>query len=150
VKLEEAIKQSKPFESVKSKALINIHYTASWLSNKNSELLAPYQITIQQYNVLRILRGQYPNPATIKLLIDRMIDKSSNASRLVDKLYKKEFVNRIQCPMDRRQVDVIITDKGLRLLKDLDKKMKAKSLEILGLNDAEAEQLSNLLDKLRD
>ena len=147
--IEKAIKQSKPFDSAKAKALINIHYTASWLSNKNSELLAPYQITIQQYNILRILRGQYPNPATVKLLIDRMIDKSSNASRLVDKLYKKEFVNRIQCPKDRRQVDVIITDKGLRLLKELDKNINSKSREILGLNDTEAEQLSKLLDKLR-
>ena len=84
------------------------------------EIFKPFDLTLQQYNVLRILRGQYPNPITVIAIIERMLDKMSNASRLVDKLLAKDLVIRRLCPHDRRAVDVIITEKGLELLEKLD------------------------------
>ncbi len=77
-------------------------------------MLKPFKITTQQYNVLRILRGQHPNPASINLIIERMLDKMSNASRIVDKLVAKKLADRKVCPEDRRMVDVLITDKGIK------------------------------------
>ena len=100
-----------------------------------------------QFNILRILRGQHPQPATINLLIERMLDKTSNASRLVDKLEAKGLVTRNQCPNDRRTVDVMITAAGLNLLLQMDKEDIYQSLN--NLTDQEAEQLNLLLDKIR-
>jgi len=100
-----------------------------------------------QFNILRILRGQHPQPATINLLIERMLDKTSNASRLVDKLEAKGLVTRKQCPNDRRTVDVMITAAGLNLLLQMDKEDIYQSLN--NLTGQEAEQLNLLLDKIR-
>ena len=115
MKIEEEIKQKK-FKDVYHKAHINVLFTASWLSKHSTDLLKPYHISIQQFNILRILRGLYPEPATVKLLTERMIDKMSNASRLVEKLKQKGLVERRVCPSDRRRVDVRITEDGLQLL----------------------------------
>lgn len=131
------------------KVLVNVQYTANWLQQLSAETLQPYGISIQQYNVLRILRGQHPKSATVKLLIERMIDKSSNASRLVDKLVAKQLVDRTTCPNDRRRVDIIINEKGLGVLEEITQKMKASYVGNMGLSTEEAEQLSDLLDKLR-
>src|SRR5688572_20535772 len=101
MKLEEEIRQGK-FKSEHHKAVLNIIYTAGWLNGIHTRILKKYGISPQQFNILRILRGQHPKPATINLLIERMLDKMSNASRLVDKLKVKGLVERRQCDQDRR------------------------------------------------
>lgn len=149
MKLEDEIKQ-KNFNSVYHKASINILFTASWLSTQTARILKPYSITPQQYNVLRILRGQNPNPASVGLIQERMLDKSSNASRLVDKLLEKKLIERKTCPEDRRQVDIRITQKGLDTLTELDGLIQNMEKNFMKLNEKEAADLSDLLDKLRD
>ncbi|MCO6489770.1 MAG: MarR family transcriptional regulator [Phaeodactylibacter sp.] len=150
MKIEEEIKQKK-FKSVYHKAHINVIFTASWLSQNSAQLLKPYKISWQQFNILRILRGMHPEPATVKLLTERMIDKMSNASRLVEKLKKKGYVERRVCPSDRRRVDVEITEKGLEVLESLSRVMEeGLHQKMSALSAAEAEQLNSLLDKLRD
>jgi DNA-binding MarR family transcriptional regulator len=144
----EEIKQSK-FKTEYQKLGINLAYTASWLETLIARELKKYKLTGQQFNVLRILRGQKGNPATISLLTERMIDKSSNASRLVDKLVTKDLAKRHECPSDRRQVDVVITQKGLDLLSKIDKEEEAWSAALKMLSSNEAKELNRLLDKLR-
>jgi DNA-binding MarR family transcriptional regulator len=143
------IKQER-FKNEHQKMLINIFFTSSWLSSKHSCTLKPYGISVQQYNILRILRGQHPNPVTINLLIDRMLDKNSNASRLVEKLRLKKLVERAVSLDDRRAVNVVITQKGLSLLTELDKQEELFLKDLKNLSAKEAELVSNLLDKLRD
>lgn len=142
------IKQSK-FKNEYQKMLINILFTSGWLSSKHACNLKPYGISTQQFNLLRILRGQHPQPASVNLLIDRMLDKNSNASRLVEKLRLKKLVERTVCPEDRRAVNVIITQKGLELLEELDKQDGTFMKELKNLSEKEAEQINALLDKLR-
>lgn len=146
--ISEDIKQ-KQFKSELNKAVVNIIYTNGWLQQKQAEIFKPSGLTIPQYNVLRILRGQYPKPATINLLIERMLDKSSNASRIVDKLESKMLVERKQCLDDRRAVDVFISQQGLELLASIDERMNEWESGIANLDDAEMIQLNLLLDKLR-
>ncbi|MCB0565331.1 MAG: MarR family transcriptional regulator [Phaeodactylibacter sp.] len=149
MKIEEEIKQKK-FSSVYHKAHINVLFTASWLSQNSAQLLKPFKISWQQFNILRILRGMYPEPATVKLLTERMIDKMSNASRLVEKLKQKGLVERRVCPSDRRRVDVEITEKGLSVLEDISFIMEQELNQKMGnLSSEEADQLNQLLDKLR-
>ncbi len=149
MKIEEEINQKK-FKSVYHKAHINVLFTASWLSQNSAQLLKPYKISWQQFNILRILRGMYPEPATIKLLTERMIDKMSNASRLVEKLKNKGYVERRVCPSDRRRVDIEITDKGLRVLDDISRIIEeGLNRKMSTLSQEEAAQLNALLDKLR-
>lgn len=148
MKLEEEIRQPK-FKSDFQKLIVNLVYTGSWISSQSSAMLKPYKLTIQQYNVLRILRGQYPNAASVNLLIERMLDKMSNASRIVDKLVLKKLVERNVCPEDRRKADVVITEKGLTLLKKLDKTVDNWESQLCQINTKEAKQLNLLLDKLR-
>ena len=142
------IKQSK-FKNEYQKMLINILFTSGWLSAKHNSTIKPYGISTQQFNLLRILRGQHPKPATVNLLIDRMLDKNSNASRLVEKLRVKKLVERAICPEDRRAVNVIITLKGLDLLEELDKLDGGMIKELKNLSEKEAATLNQLLDKLR-
>ena len=142
--------QQNSFKSPYSKAVINIFYTNNWLTSLQMEIFKPFDLTPQQYNVLRILRGQYPEPITVIAIIERMLDKMSNASRLVDKLLAKELVIRRVCPNDRRAVDVIITEKGLDLLSELDVLQQKWEQQLHGLTECEANQLSSLLDKLRN
>ncbi|MES2518020.1 MAG: MarR family transcriptional regulator [Bacteroidota bacterium] len=146
--IEKDIKQSN-FKSPYSKAVINIFYTNNWLGSLQMEIFKPFDLTLQQYNVLRILRGQYPQPTTVIAIIERMLDKMSNASRLVDKLLAKELVVRKVCPNDRRAVDVLITKKGLDLLAEIDSLQYKWEEHLHGLTEEEALQLSNLLDKMR-
>jgi len=148
MKLEDEIKQSK-FRNEYHKLAVNILYTHGWLISHQSKVFTDYDLTPQQYNILRILRGQYPNPATINLLKDRMLDKMSDASRLVDRLKTKGFVEREICSEDRRRVDVKITQKGLLQLKKMDEGAKESEKMFHRLTKSEAETLNNLLDKLR-
>lgn len=146
--IEEDIKQRK-FITPYHKAIINILYTSSWVNEKQSIIFKPFGITAAQYNVLRILRGQYPNPSTINMIIERMLDRMSNASRIVDKLERKELVVRKPCRSDRRAVDVFISDKGQKLLAELDVHIEHWVNNLQVLTKEEAENLNILLDKLR-
>ena len=148
MKIEDEIKQ-KTFKSAYQKAFINVVYTSGWLQQQQASFFKPFGITLPQFNILRILRGQHPEPATISLLIERMLDKTSNASRIVDKLEAKGLVTRKQCPADRRTVDVLISDKGLALLKDMEAMEGGEVTGIKNLTEQEATQLSELLDKIR-
>lgn len=147
MRIEDEIKQP-VFKNEYQKAYINLIYTSNWLQVIQGQRFKPFGVTLPQYNVLRILRGQYPKPATINLLIERMLDKTSNASRIVDKLEAKELVTRKQCPHDRRTVDVLITEKGLALLQEMDPLEGGTGLQ--NLTEQEAKELSRLLDKIRD
>jgi DNA-binding MarR family transcriptional regulator len=147
-KIEEEIKQ-KVFKNNYQKAFINVVYTAGWLQTQQAAVLRNYGLTLPQYNILRILRGQHPKPATISLLIERMLDKTSNASRIVDKLEAKGLVTRTQCEHDRRTVDVLISGKALYLLKQIDEAEKDNHLGLSKLTEAEATKLNQLLDKIR-
>ena len=146
--LENEIQQSK-FKNELQKLAVNIFYTHSWLICKHAEILKPFDITTAQYNILRILRGQHPNPAPITLLKERMLDKMSDASRLVERLRKKGFVDRKICDEDRRRVNILITQKGLDLLQELDVYEKDSELFLKNISKSEAKILNSLLDKLR-
>jgi len=148
MKIEDEILSSK-FEDNYHKAIINISYTHSWLSNLLRSNFEKYNLTSQQFNVLRILRGQNPKPATINMIKERMLDKMSDASRIVDRLVQKELVSRCTNNNDRRAVDIRITTKGLELLSKMDAELKTSDLLRHNLTEEEASTLSNLLDKFR-
>jgi DNA-binding MarR family transcriptional regulator len=149
LKLEDEIQQKK-FKSIEQKLLLNLIYTTNWLTSKQDSLFKDSGITVQQYNVLRILRGQYPNPCSIKLIKERMLDRMSDTSRIVDKLFAKKLLERKECPNDRRSVDIIITEQGLELLKSLDYIDDLSKQNTKSLNAKEINILNELLDKLRD
>ena len=140
---------SNKFENNHQKAIVNLIYTYGWITNLLKQQLNKYKITLQQYNILRILRGQHPNPATINMLKERMLDKMSDASRIVDRLEQKELVNRFINTKDRRAVDILITKKGLDLLLKLDVEMSSKNFLDENINSTEDGILSDLLDKMR-
>jgi DNA-binding MarR family transcriptional regulator len=148
VKIEEEIKQTK-FRNVHHKLAINLLYTAAWLEDKNKNFFKEFGITNQQFNILRILRGQHPSKISGAEIKSRMIDKNSDVSRLLDRLIAKELVIKSQCPNDKRAADVVITDQGLKILKKIDAKMDQTDLSVLQLTNEEATQLSDLLDKSR-
>lgn len=148
MKLEEEIQQKK-FKSEFHKLAINLSYTGNWLSYKHELFFKNADITPQQYNVLRILRGQYPDTCNLKLVKERMLDRMSDASRIVEKLKTKGLVSRKECSDDRRNVDLIITEKGLTLLKSLDFIDDEPKKTFKNLSLADARQLNDLLDKLR-
>jgi DNA-binding MarR family transcriptional regulator len=148
VKIEDAIKQKK-FADPYHKVMVNLLYTSNWLVYMESGVFKRHGLTMPQYNVLRILKGQLPNAATVNLLIERMLDKSSNASRIVEKLRAKGLIDRHECKMDRRRVDVKINEKGLALLELASADMKKFYTNNQSLTPDEASLLSDLLDKLR-
>jgi DNA-binding MarR family transcriptional regulator len=134
------------FVSNKVKALINIKYTANWLSSKETEFFKPYGISPQQYNILRILRGA-KDKIKVQIVKDRMIERAPNATRLMDKLCDKTLIERERCDHDRRVVYVKITNQGLELLSTIDDNKNLSFLE--NLTEDEAVVLSDLLDKIR-
>ena len=146
--IEEAIKQKK-FGNEFEKLVVNVLFTASWLDGINIQQLKPFGISPQQFNVLRILRGSYP--ATIRLtdITERMIDKNSNATRLVEKLRQKGLLKREICLMNRRQVDILITQKGLDVLKGIDDASDTMFQHMKTIQKQEAKELNRILDKLR-
>jgi DNA-binding MarR family transcriptional regulator len=147
-KIEEAIKQSE-FKDSYNKVVVNLLYTHSYLVSFQTAVLKPMDLSPEQYNVLRILRGQQGKPATIAAIQERMLNNMSNASRLVDKLKAKGLVKREECPLNRRQVDVVITEKGLALLELLEPQINAINKKAIHLEDQELDFLNRLLDKLR-
>ena len=150
MEIEKEIKQNIGFHSEFQKLSVNILHTASWLGIMIARRLKPYGLTMQQYNVLQILRGQHPEPATVNMLIDRMIDKSSNASRLVERLLQKKLVDRCTSSVDKRSVNVMITEKGLELLKTIDDNSIDLDEGSTLLSKEEAKTVNKLLDKMRD
>ncbi len=148
MKLEEAIKQKK-FRNEYHKLAVNLIYTHGWFVEKQSRVFNDYGLTSTQFNILRILRGQHPKPASINLLKERMLEKMSDVSRLVDRLMKKGWVDRQICPEDRRRAEVIITQEGLELLSKLDKRDSEIDNIFKGVTKMEATSANELLDKLR-
>jgi DNA-binding MarR family transcriptional regulator len=146
--IEQDIKQEK-FESEFHKAAVNLLFTSGWLYNANAARLKPHGITPEQYNVLRILRGRHPKATMLAEITCRMIDKSSNATRLVEKLRQKGLVSREICEDNRRQVDISITTKGLELLVRVDKESDAWLETLKSISKSEARELNRILDKLR-
>ncbi len=147
--IEKIIKSNSPL-AIPKKTVLNILYTQNIITEKFSEILKPYDISEEQFNVLRILRGQKGKPANMCLIQERMLAKTSNTTRLVDKLLLKELVTREVCPENRRKIEVLITPKGLELLTVLDPKVIDYELSFSkNLNTEELDQLNHLLEKFR-
>jgi DNA-binding MarR family transcriptional regulator len=146
-KIEEEIQQEH-FRSAHQKAVINLIFTANWLFSKQQELFKPFGITAQQFNILRILKGQHPKCISATEIKSRMLDRNSDVSRLLDRLITKKLVDKKICPSDKRASDVLITEEGLYLLSAIDQQQKEID-GVLSLSEAEADQLSLLLDKAR-
>ena len=134
------------FSNNRTKALINIVYTANWINSHQNEFFKTYGISPQQYNILRILRGA-GKPLNVQTIKNRMIERSPNATRLMDKLCAKNYIERLPSQHDRRVVKIAITEIGIGLLNDIPNTFNAKLLQ--NLSEEEAEELSNLLDKMR-
>jgi DNA-binding MarR family transcriptional regulator len=150
MKIEEIIKSTVTMDNSK-KIILNILYTQNVISENFNELLKPHDISGEQYNVLRILRGQKGNPANMWAIQERMLAKTSNTTRLVDKLLLKELVTRKVCLANRRKIEVLITQKGLDVLKELDPKVSAhEQFFSKNLNASEIDQLNQLLEKYRN
>jgi DNA-binding MarR family transcriptional regulator len=141
--------QQETFANSYQKAMINVLFTYGWVIEKIKNFLSKEEITHQQYNILRILRGSFPKPLSTLQIRERMLDKMSDTSRIVDRLVIKSLVKKTTCPQDKRLVDVVITEKGQKLLKKLDAESDLIA-EIMGnLSQNDAEMLSSLLDRLR-
>ena len=147
--IEKDIQQTE-FRNVHQKAMINLLFTYGWTIEKIKDFVKPENITHQQYNILRILRGSHPEPLSTLQIRERMIDKMSDTSRIVDRLIVKGFVKKNICKADKRLVDVSITEKGRKLLLKLDDKSSEIDEIFFNLSDAEAETFSKLLDKIRN
>ncbi len=141
--------QTQNFRNEFQKVGVNIIFTANWFTERFKQILDDYDITNQQFNILRILRGSKRPLSTLQIR-DRMLDKMSDTSRIVDRLVKKELVEKTICEADKRLVDIRITDKGRALLLELDYRNDDTDNLLKGLNQEEAQQLNHLLDKLRD
>jgi len=149
MKIEEIIKSNSSIPLAK-KTVLNILYTQNYTAERFNDVLKPYDLSAEQFNVLRILRGQKCNPANMSVIQERMIAKTSNTTRLVDKLLLKELCTRKVCPDNRRKIEVSITQKGLDLLTLIDpdiEQFETKWAE--KLNEEELQTLNNLLEKLR-
>lgn len=141
--------KSPRYESTFHEALVNVSFTNNWLNDKIKQTVGPYDVTTQQFNVLRILRGQYPKPSTINLIKERMLDKMCDASRIVDRLVQKDLILKKINAVDKRAVDILINEKGQALLERMDEEVSISSILNSNLNEEEAEQLTRLLYKAR-
>ncbi len=149
MRLEDEIK-TKPFKNERQKLTVNILYTYSWLLNRNNKLFQKFGLTMQQFNILRILRGQYPKTCNLQLLKDRMLDKQSDCSRLVERLHRKGLIERKVSETDRRKLDLKISDGGLALLQKMNPEVADQDEKLDTLTDKEVETMNTLLDRLRD
>jgi DNA-binding MarR family transcriptional regulator len=149
MRIEEIIKSTVTLDDAK-KVIINVMFAQNVINDKFNELLKPYDLSGEQYNVLRILRGQKGLPTNMSVIQERMIAKNSNTTRLIDKLLLKELVTREVCPENRRKIEVLITNKGLNLLTELDPKVIAHEQQFASnLTTEELQQLNTLLEKYR-
>lgn len=150
IKVEDILKTRHPI-SEKKKLMINLMLTTNEAASKMSEALKPFELSIQQFNVLRILRGQGDKPANLCTVQDRMVSKMSNTTRLVDKLLEKKLVDRNTCEENRRKIEIFITEKGLDLLKEIDPVVEKTEKDFVkDLAPQEVENLNSLLEKLRN
>jgi len=141
--------QQYQFRNDFQRAEVNLIFTCNWLNERIKHILEEADITQQQYNILRILRGNRQPLSTLQIR-DRMLDKMSDTSRIVDRLIKKELVDKTVCSTDKRLVDISISEKGLQLLEQLDSRNNDIDNLLHNLTREEAIQLSGLLDKIRD
>jgi DNA-binding MarR family transcriptional regulator len=150
MKIEDVIKTTTMLDNSK-RIVLNVLYTQNVITDKFNEILKPYELSSEQYNVLRILRGQKGNPANMCVIQERMLAKTSNTTRLVDKLLLKKLVTRNVCPENRRKIEVLITQKGLDILNELDPKViNHEQFFSKNLDSDELEQLNQLLEKYRN
>ena len=147
--IEQDIQQAK-FRNAQQKAAINLIYTLSWMRDRTKCIFEAEDITPQQFNILRILRGSFPEPLSTLQIRERMLEKMSDTSRIVDRLITKGLVKKLTCKNDRRLVDVIISDKGKKLLERLDTRQDEIDGVLGKLSEKDANILSDLLDKIRD
>lgn len=147
--IDKDIQQAK-FRNVYQKAGINLIYTLGWMKDRTKPIFDAEGITPQQFNILRILRGSFPKPLSTLQIRERMLEKMSDTSRIVDRLIAKGLVKKVICKSDRRLVDVIISDKGKKLLDRLDEREAEMDGVLSNLTEKEASTLSDLLDKLRN
>ena len=145
-RIEEEINQ-KVFTSVHQKAVVNLIFTSNWLQSRQQEFFKSFGITGQQFNILRILKGQYPKSISGTEIKSRMLDRNSDVSRLLNRLAAKKLITKNTCPNDKRASDVLITEEGMQLLSHINRTQKQD--HILSLSDEEAETISALLDKAR-
>ena len=147
--IEKDIQQTK-FRNPHQKAAINLIYTIGWIRDKMKNFFDTEDITSQQFNILRILRGSFPQPLSTLQIRERMLEKMSDTSRIVDRLIAKGLVKKVTCKNDRRLVYVIITDKGKKLLERLDLRQEEMDQIFGNISEQDANILSDLLDKIRD
>ena len=149
MRLEDEIQQPR-FKSNRQKAVINLVYSSGYLINYLNDKAKTFDITRQQYNVLRILKGQLPKSASINLIKERMLDKMSDASRIVERLRVKQLVERTVSLSDKRAVDITITPKGLKFLEDMEPAISSVDDLFKNFSDHELETFNCLLDKMRE
>jgi len=149
MEIEKEISQKK-FRSQKQKAIVNVLFTGSWLQLRIKNFMKGYDITPQQYNVLKILKGQFPTPVSTSLICNRMLDKMSDVSRIVSRLQEKELLNVCRSCNDKRLVDIVINAKGIALIEKIDGESDYMDNMASNLSEEEAAQLSHLLDHLRE
>lgn len=149
MKLEEEIQQRK-FKNEKVKAFLNIYYTNCFLVSRFEEVLKEFDLTIQQFNILRIIRGQKEQTISIGEIKKRMLDKNSDVSRIIERLRLKKLITRVICKDDRRQTNVSITEKGLSLLLEIDTKENHFFKSFTAISEKEASLLNEMLDKMRE
>jgi len=148
MKIKEAIQQKKPFRGSRHKAIVNLIFTHNWITDNLRLYLKPYDITLKQYNVLRILKGA-GNPISTSDIRERLLDKMSDTSRIVERLYKKGLVKKTTSAADKRLVDVVLSRRGILLLTELEEHTAKMDNLLSILTETEAELLSDLLDKIR-
>ena len=147
-KIEVELQQSK-FKDPWQRAYLNLFFTNNWIRDKTAEVFKKEDITHQQFNVLRILRGSRPNLLNAGQIKERMVTKTPDLTRLVERLVKKGFINRTICEDNRRKVEIGITDKGLEIVEKTSAELDSRFKDIKFISEAQADELNDLLDKLR-
>jgi DNA-binding MarR family transcriptional regulator len=149
MRFEDEIKQTKPFKSEVQKLILNIAFTNSWFNNILIEKLKAFDLSPQQFNVLRILKGRYPDSYCNQEITQRMLDKSSNVTRIVDKLLDKKLVSRCENACDRRAVDILLTETGLNLLNEIEAMPFFVNSNFQAFDEEKARLMNEWLDELR-
>ncbi len=147
--LEKELK-TKAFHTEQIKSNLNIMFTSNWINNQVSTLLKPYKLTPEQFNILRILKGQHPNKICQKEILERMIAKQSNITLMIKKLKEKKYIEVLRSSIDKREYVISITDSALAVLVDIDKVFSIEMPKVNKLSVSEAFHLNSLLDKLRE
>lgn len=145
--INQQIKQTKPFVDELFKVIVNIHYSSSWLASRQNKLLKPLDLTIQQFNILRILRGCNGKLVNQKYIKERMIDHSSDISRLINKLYKKNFIKTQAQEKDRRNKAILLTELGSDILNQADQLMEQIRDQIV-IEESKLVQLNTILNEI--